>query len=193
MALVLLPLVPLILAGCGTPHEKQLQQYLASSTQYLSLPPGPERLDAAFLEARRLAGTNKGALALLGRVAVGHGLRLRHPFNTGLTPRGPLAPVDKAGHFFAHAWWEYQDRSRWLPLGRVLGYVWEGIGEVKSWVATGAGFDWTDIWANRIGRRFGAMLHDHRNDPDFLLLPSAALEHINACRPEHVTSAEPDP
>jgi len=150
---------------------------------YAALPMGASRVDALYEEAKRLAGSDEGALQLLGQVSIREGSQLRDVFTTGLTGEGLLAPADKTSHFFAHAMWRYYDHERLVPLAASMSFLWEILGEMKSWVSRGDGFDWRDVWANRLGWEFGDRLHAVRTWKQYQLLPSDIIRQADAYRP----------
>ncbi len=167
--------------GCAPAMGEDIVAFLQADAAYGEVPEGPGRVDAIYLHARALTGSDAGALELLGGLAVHRGARLEHPFNTGLTAEGPLSRNDRTGHFFSQALWQCQDRSRLIPMAKFLGYVWEFIGEVKSWFAGGDGFDWYDIWANRLGREFGRRVYT--NHTGRTVLPSEVIQDAELFRP----------
>jgi hypothetical protein len=164
--------------------------YLRTDSQYLQVALGAARVDAIFRRARAIAGSDGEALQLLGSLAVSEGLKLKHPFDTGLTASGPLSRSDRTGHFFSQAMWRYNDRRRLSRVAELNGFLWEVVGEIKSWVSSGDGFDWFDIWANRLGREFGDRVYDRRHDPDSCILPSEVIRQAEAFRPKRATGRE---
>ena len=183
-----LPVIGMLSAGCAHRRAAEITAFMYSDEAYLALPQGPERVDAVYAHAKRITGSDKEAIALLGSLAVHEGIQFRHPYNTGLTTTGVLASSDKAGHFFAHAMWQYQDEDRLVPWAETRGLMWEVVGEIKSWVSSGNGFDWDDIWANRIGREFGRRVYAGRGRSDAGLVPSAVIVEARGFRPTRATS-----
>jgi len=178
--------------GCTHPGTDALARFLESDPAYTKLPSGPQRVDAIWAHARNETGSDVGALDLLGSIAVAEGLKLRHPFDTGLTADGVLSPNDKTGHFFSHAMWQYYDHHRLIPVAGANGVAWEVVGEIKSWFTSGAGFDWEDIWANRLGREFGRRIYHAEKIGSAPVTPSQVIAEAEAFRPKKV-AAEPPP
>ncbi len=178
----------MLTAGC-TPHSKRpgIIAYIHHDPVFSALPPGPQRVDALWLEALALTETKEEALDLLGELAVDRGLLREHPFNTGLTETGMLAPNDKAGHFFAHAMWRFHDHDRLIPVSEFNGVAWEVVGEVRSWFGIGFGFNRRDIWANYIGRAFGDSVYDYQFGQSVVPLPSTLIEKAEEYRPSELT------
>lgn len=180
-------LLATLFGGCTHPGTEHILQYMSQDEAYLALPSGPARVDALYQEARTLTGSNAGAIDLLGSIAATEGVQLRHPFNTGLTATGPLSPVDKTGHFFSHAMWRMQDRHRIIHVATFNSYAWEVLGEIKSWFDRGKGWDWDDIWANRIGQAFADRVYENQNAP---LLPSEIIRTANQFMPSAVAERD---
>ena len=182
-------LIGAIAPGCTLHSETPaILAFMQSDSVYAELPCGPQRVDALYGEAKNITGSDAGALDLLGSLAVYEGAKLRHPFNTGLTTAGILAPNDKTGHFFSHALWRYQDRERFIPMAETTGCFWEVLGEMKSWVSSGDGYDYRDLWANRLGREFADRLYAKRNTPNAQISPSEIIAEAERFRPEEVAS-----
>jgi len=177
-------LIPVSLGlSCADPRRQDLVTFMHSDATYATLPRGPQRVDALWARARALTGSNKQAMNLLGSLAVDEGIKLKKPFNTGLSEGGALSPDDKTGHFFAHAMWQYYDHYRAIPVAELNGAAWEVAAEIRSWFGFGDGFNWRDIWANRLGREFGRRLFRTRHDLDAALVPSAIIEQADRYRP----------
>ncbi len=174
----------LLPAACNHPGIPAIRAYVAADPAYAALPPGPKRIDALYLRAVQVAGSPNGAIELLGTLSVNEGAALRHPFDTGLTDQGPLAGPDKTGHFFTGALWRNQDRTRLIPARKLVSYTWEVLGEIRSWLSPGDGFDRRDLWANRLGEAFADRLDAHRADPEFHLLPSDIIRDAETHRPQ---------
>ncbi len=181
-------IVAFVATGCVHPRVDDMVAYLRTDSDYLQVALGAARVDAIFRRARDMAGSDGEALQLLGSLAVSEGLRLDHPFDTGLTASGPLSRRDRTGHFFAQAMWRYNDRRRLGRVAEVNGFLWEVVGEMKSWVSSGDGFDWFDIWANRLGREFGDRIYDGRNKLESVVQPSDVIRRAEAFRPKRATS-----
>ncbi len=176
-------------AGCTLPPRHQaLREYIASDPTFHNLPGGPERIDALFIHAVDLTGSDREALRLLGSIAAYDGTHLAHPFDTPLTCQGPLALVDKTTHFFAQAWFEYQDCERLIPLAAMKGFCWECLGEFRSWFTDRSGFNWLDIWANHLGREYGRRVYRNRGRPAGGILPSTVLTDIERFKPRQVST-----
>jgi hypothetical protein len=173
--------------GCQHPMQADIESFMYLDTDYNRLPTGPQRVDAIWNHAREMTCCNTCALRLLGSVAVYDGLKLRHPFNTGLTTYGPLSSNDRTGHFFAHAMWYNDDQSRLIPIADFNSVGWEVIGEVRSWFKSGVGFNWKDIWANRLGWAFGRKVYETRFDPSERLLPSETIREAAKYRPDELS------
>lgn len=182
LALVL----PMGAAGCSHPLSPQIEWFMAHDAGYANLPSGPQRVDALWREAIALAGSNRGALDLLGTLAAYEGFQRKHPFNTGLTAEGMLARTDKTDHFFAHAMWYYYDRQRPFGVAEFYSIGWEVLGELRSWFNLGSPFNWRDIWANHLGWEFGRRLHNNRHNPDYQIMPSDVISQAERFRPERV-------
>ena len=178
----------LLATGCVHPRVDDMVVYLRADSEYAQVAFGAARVDAIFRRARAMAGSDSEALQLLGSLAVSEGLKLRHPFDTGLTASGPLSRRDRTGHFFSQAMWRYNDRRRHSRVAELNGFLWEVVGELKSWVSSGDGFDWFDIWANRLGREFGDRIYDGRHDPDSAILPSEVIRLADEFRPKRAVS-----
>lgn len=176
----------LALVGCTPRGAGQVTTFMHANRAYLALPRGPERVDALWEHARVVAGSDEAALCLLGRIAVQDGIQLKHPFNTGLTTDGPLSPKDKTGHFFTHAFWHDEDRGRLIPWAPIGGIAWEVLGEIRSWFTAGAGYDRTDLWANRLGSVFADRLGAAGGDGS--IRPSEVISQADALRPRPSTS-----
>lgn len=171
--------------GCFHPHSRALLDYMDHDPGYLALEPGPARVDAIFVEARRLTGSNRGALDLCGHLAVSFGIRFEHPFTTGLEGDGPLASTDRTGHFFSYAMWKYQEYETGFRFAGALAGTWEVLGGLKAlYDPDGAGFDVVDIWANNIGREFARQLHAHRDTPNADIFPSRFIHKATLFRPD---------
>lgn len=166
----------IILGACAHPGDQRLRMYI-DSEDYARIAPGPKRVDALYSQARMIAGSDPQALALLGAVACHDGARLKHPFNTGLTTTGSLATTDKTTHFFAYAWWQYQDRRSLIHTAKTKAYFWEVLGEIRSWFTPSAGFDRSDLHAGRLGGQF-ALLITTTPTPDPDIMPSTVLNEI---------------
>lgn len=180
----------MLLAGCVTRHpvqERMLRAYAAGDPAYAALPWGVPRTDALYMLARQLTGSDAGAIELLGDLAVREGAQLRHPFNTGLAADGPLAEHDRTGHFFAGALWTWEDAHRIVPLADSNAFWWEVLGELKSWVSRGAGFDPLDLWAHALGCEFARRVRAAGGES--LILPSAVLSQPERWRPAEATPA----
>jgi hypothetical protein len=170
--------------GCATRHpaqERVLRTYMAADPAYAVLPPGAPRVDALYMHARQLTGSDAGAIELLGDLAVREGAQLRHPFNTGLAADGPLADHDRTGHFFAAALWTWEDAQRLVPLADSNAFWWEVLGELKSWVSSGAGFDPIDLWAHALGCEFARRVRAAGGRA--FILPGAVLSQPEHWRP----------
>jgi hypothetical protein len=177
------------IVGCAHPERPRLETFLASDADYLALPVGTQRIDAIWAFAVDAAGSERDALDLLGTISAIEGLKLQHPFNTGLTAAGVLAPNDKTGHFFAHAMWQYNDHRRLIPVAGINGIAWEVVGEIKSWFTSGAGYDFEDIWANRLGREFGRRLYAHHVNGEPPVLPSGIIQDRERFRPKRLMAS----
>ncbi len=183
-------LIVQLLGGCSHPYRTEIIAYVAHDEKYAALPRGVQRIDALWAKAVELTGSNTAALDLLGEYAVDEGLRLRHPFDTGLTEEGPLSPTDKSGHFFAHAMWRYNDHYRLIPVRGFNSVGWEVAGEIRSWFGLGSPFNWKDIWANELGWEFGKAVHASRNDRNARLQPSDIIKNAERFRPDELKSAD---
>ncbi|RJP34599.1 MAG: hypothetical protein C4547_10680 [Phycisphaerales bacterium] len=168
-----------------------IETYMREDVRYLAAPRGPARVDALWAHARAIAGSNENALDLLGMLSVQEGVRLRHPFTTGLAADGMLEPNDKTDHFFAHAMWAYHDFDRLVPMAEFNGICWEIVGEIRSWFGWGVGFNWKDVWANRLGQEFGRRVRAARRDPTAELRPSNVLVIAERFRPPQVRDELP--
>lgn len=181
---LLVVLAASLCAGCATRHpaqERVLRAYMSADPAYGALPSGAPRVDALYMLARQLTGSDAGAIELLGDLAVREGAQLRHPFNTGLTADGPLAEHDRTGHFFAGALWTWEDAHRLVPVAESNAFWWEVLGELKSWVSSGAGFDPLDLWAHTLGCEFARRVRAAGGAT--LILPSAVLSQSERWRP----------
>lgn len=173
--------------GCTLhPQTPAIRAFMKSNPAYARLPCGPQRVDALYRQAKTITDSDAGALELLGSLAVYEGAKLEHPFNTGLTTEGILARNDKTGHFFSHAMWQYQDQERLIPMAKTTGCLWEILGEIKSWVSAGDGYDHRDLWANRLGREFADRLYANRDTPDAQIVPSEIIAQAKQFRPEEI-------
>jgi hypothetical protein len=178
-------------SGCLHPQANEIRQYMQSDSTYNQLPPGPQRVDAIFDHATSITGSKEQAVELLGSLAVHQGIRLKHPFNTGLTADGPLSCNDKTGHFFTRTMWQFQDYNRLIPVAGTFSFLWEVCGEVKSWFSTGAGFDMKDVWANRLGKEFARQLHENPNRESQPIMPSDVISQAPDFRPKSVPPHAP--
>jgi hypothetical protein len=186
-------LIGAVVPGCTLhPQTSAILAFMESDPAYAELPCGPQRVDAIYDRAKSITGSDAGALDLLGSLATHEGAKLKHPFNTGLTSEGVLARNDKTGHFFSHAMWQYQDQERLIPMAETTGYCWEVLGEMKSWVSTGDGYDYRDLWANRLGREFADRLYANRDSPDAQIAPSEVIAEAERYKPEELSDEETD-
>jgi len=184
-------LIGMVVPGCTLhPQTPAIRAFMQSNPAYARLPCGPQRVDALYRQAKTITGSDAGALELLGSLAVYEGAKLRHPFNTGLTTEGTLARNDKTGHFFAHAMWQYQDQKRLIPMAKTMGFSWEILGELKSWVSAGDGYDYRDLWANRLGREFADRLYAKRDTPNAQIAPSEIIALAEQFKPEELAEEE---
>lgn len=179
--------------GCTHPRRYELETFMLSDAEYFRLPRGPRRVDALWEHARFLTGSDVGALDLLGSLAVEDGLKLKHPFNSGLSEEGMLAPNDKTGHFFAHAMWRYHDYRRPYSVAEINSCGWEVVGEIRSWFGHGVGFNWKDIWANRLGWEFARHIRLNERTGKGKTIPSDVLKHADRFRPEQLPDEELSP
>ena len=185
--------VALVCSGCATRHpvhEQALRVYMATDCTYRALPCGAARVDALYVFARRISRSDRAALELLGDLAVREGAHLRHPFNTGLLSSGPLADADRTGHFFAGALWTTEDYDRAIPTAESNAFWWEVLGELKSWVSSGAGFDYLDLWAHELGCEFARRVKAAKGE---LILPSAVLTEAERFRPRELQAGAQSP
>jgi len=172
--------------GCANPLRHDLEVFMLSEGSYVCLPRGPRRVDAIWERARALTGSDVAALDFLGSFAVAEGLKLNHPYNTGLSRDGMLEPDDKTGHFFAQAMWQYYDFRRPIPVAKLNGTLWEVVGEIRSWFGWGTGFNWKDVWANRLGREFGRSIHLRELHGGKSVVPSDVLAEAARFRPKQI-------
>ena len=176
----------LLASACAPAPSSDITFFLQTDPEFRQLPRGPRRVDAIFAHARETTGSDSAAIDLLGSIAYWEGLDGNHPFETGLSVEGVLAPQDKATHFFLHAMWRYQDRQRLIPVAPLGSVVWEVVGEMKLWLGHGVGFDWRDIWANRLGWAFADRLYDHQHEGGPPVVPSDVIAEADRYRPARV-------
>ena len=179
-----LSMIPL---GCTHAELGAIETFLATDADYLKLRRGAERVDAIWAYAVERTGSQRGALDMLGEISLGEGMQLRHTFNTGLSPGGVLARNDKTDHFFVSAMWQYHDQRRLIPVAGVNGVAWEIVGEVRSWIKGGRGYDLRDEWANRLGREFGRRLSAHHKGDGPPVVPGDIIAEAEQYRPPQVT------
>lgn len=186
---ILLFLLILHGTGCAQQDCSRIECFMRGNPLYAGLPQGPQRVDAIWEHATEITGSECGALDLLGSLAVSEGIHLQHPFSTGLTHDGTLSPHDKAGHFFASAMWQYHDSERLVPIAKLYGGFWEVLGEIRRWFSSGDGFDWADIWANRLGQEFGRRVYRNRAARTNVR-PSHVIAEAESLRPQRVQTPE---